>query len=105
MKWVLRSRQSTPPEAIAIATELRRAADEVYMCQTCYRDHILPAIDAYWDGLAGERFLEVSRPVALELRQLFAELHQRATEMENIKVTQFWWEEIYDPCYHPYPVS
>jgi len=99
MKWVLRSKQVTPPEAFTIAAELRRAADEVYSCQQCYRDQILPGIDAYWDGLAGERFLEVSRPIALELRQLFGELNQRATELENLKVTQYWWEEVTDRTY------
>jgi hypothetical protein len=96
MKWVLQSKQVTPPEAFAIAAEFRRAASEVYACQQCYRDVILPGIENYWTGLAGERFLQISQPVAADLRQLAAELEQRAREIENIKITQYWWEEVCD---------
>jgi hypothetical protein len=100
MQWVLRSRQVTPPEAFAIAAEFRRAADEVYACQQRYRDVILPGIEQYWTGLAGERFLQISQPIAADLRQLAAELEQRAGEIENIKIDQYWWEEVPDPAYH-----
>lgn len=97
VRWVLRSRMMTPPDAYVIAAEFRRIARDVYGYQQTFRDLIMAGIAESWTGLASEKYLDLYAPIAAELRALCEDLHRRAVEIENIQIREEWWEAVPDP--------